>query len=121
MYSAAAWPGDDERAHREQVGLDAEATQHQVDEVGGAHLGVAGHVPRRAPAQGPGQRVGEAVDAADQRGQRALVEPDLGVGEVAVVEQHQVGLPLADQLGDVGVVARHVDLDAASGAPARRR
>ena len=52
------------------------------------------------------------VDVADQGGQRALVEAHLGVGEVAVVEQHQVGLLLADQLGHVGLVARHVDLDA---------
>src|SRR3712207_7741615 len=36
-----------------------------------------------------------------ERGQRPLVEPDLGVGQVAVVEQHEVRLLLPDQLADL--------------------
>ena len=74
--------------------------QHERDEVGRRHLGVAGHVPRGAPAQRAGQRVVERREAVDDGGERALVEADLGVGEVAVVEQQQVGLPLADELLD---------------------
>ena len=98
-------------AHAERVGLAADRAEHERHEVGGAHLGVAGHVPRRTPAQRPRERVVERAHAADQGGQRALVEPDLGVGEVALVEQQQVGLLLADQLGDVGQVALDVDLE----------
>ena len=47
----------------------------------------------------------------DQRRERALVEPDLGVGEVVVVEQQQVGLGDADQLGHLGARALDVELD----------
>jgi hypothetical protein len=32
----------------------------------------------------------------------ALVEADLGVGEVVVVEQEEVGLALTDELRDLG-------------------
>ena len=60
-----------------------------------AQLGVAGHVPGRTPAQRTGQRVVEAGQTADDRRQRAVVEADLRVGQVAVVEQQQVGLPHA--------------------------
>ena len=98
-------------AHAERVGLGADVGQHQVDEVGGAHLRVAGHVPRRTPAQRLGQRVVEPGQAADDGGERPLVEADLGVGQVAVVEQQQVRLLLADQVGDLGARAVDVDLD----------
>ena len=43
------------------------------------------------------------------RGQRALVEADLRVGQVVVVDQEQVGLLAADELGDLG--DRTVDVD----------
>ena len=95
------------------VGLAADVGEHELDVVGGGHLGVAGHVPCRTPDQGPGQRVVESRQAADRGGQRALVEPDLGVGQVGVVEQQQVGLGLAGELGDVGELALDVGLDVA--------
>ena len=82
-----------------------------VDEVGGAHLGVAGHVPRGAPAQRARERVVEPREAGDHGLERALVEADLGVGQVAVVEQQQVGLAYADQLRDRGRLALDVHLD----------
>ena len=85
--------------------------EHQRHEVGGRHLGVAGHVPRRAPAQRAGQRVVDGLDAGHHGLQRALVEPDLGVGQVALVEQQQVGLLGADQLLDLGELALDVDLE----------
>ena len=98
----------------EGVGLGADVGEHQLDEVGRAHLGVAGHVPGSAPAQRPRERVVEPAQAADHRRERALVEADLGVGQVAVVEQQQVGLPLADELLDRGQLALDVDLDVAA-------
>ncbi len=90
-----------------------DARGDQPDVVARRHLGVARHVPRGRPAQGARQRLGEARDAAvDQGAQGALVEPDLGVGEVVVVDQDQVGLDLADQLLDRGAGADDVELDA---------
>ena len=76
-----------------------------------AQLGVPGHVPGRAPAQRARQAVVETAQAGHDGGQRPLVEPDLGVGQVAVVEQQQVGLAYADQLGDLGGLALDVHLD----------
>ncbi len=96
-----------QRRHGGEVGLGADAGQHEGHEVGGRQLGVARHVPRRAPAQGAGQRVVERRDAARCRVvERPLVEADLGVRQVVVVEQDQVGLRLADQLGDLGATRR---------------
>ena len=104
----------------ERVGLGRDVAEHQGDEVGGAHLGVAGHVPRGAPAQRPGERVVEPREAVDHGLEGALVEPDLGVGEVTVVEQQQVGLAYADQLVDRGGLALDVHLDASYDGPGGR-
>jgi hypothetical protein len=43
--------------------------------------------------------------------QRTLVETDLRVGEVVVVEEDEVGLGQADELGHLGEVAVDVELD----------
>ena len=67
-----------------------------------------------------GQRVGEGADARAQRGQRPLVEAELGVGEVVVVDQHEVGRRVADQLGHLGARAGDVQLHArGAGEPVR--
>jgi hypothetical protein len=39
-----------------------------------------------------------------------VVQPDLGVGQVIVVEQHQVWPVLTGQLGDLGALAADVGL-----------
>ena len=67
--------------------------QHQLDVVAGRHLGVAGHVPGGASstARGPASRRARRVPSVERR-QRPLVQPDLGVGQVVVVEQQQVRL-----------------------------
>ena len=67
-------------------------SEHQLDEVAAGHLGVAGHVPRGAEDQRARQAVVEAARVGHGRGERALVEADLGVGEVVVVDQQQVRL-----------------------------
>ena len=46
----------------------------------------------------------------DEGAQRAVVQPHLGVGEVVVVDQHQVRAALAGQLGHLGQLAGHVGL-----------
>ena len=56
-----------DRPDAERVGLRRDVGQHQGDEVGRCHLRVAGHVPRRTPAQRPGQRV---VERAGDRSRR---------------------------------------------------
>jgi hypothetical protein len=55
-------------------------------------------------------RGSEAVKSPNRR-QRAGVQPDLGVRQVVVVEQHHVRLALADQRGDVRAGALDVGLD----------
>ena len=45
-----------------------------------------------------------------QGGHRARVEPDLGVGQVVVVQQDQIRLRAAQQLGHLGQLALDVDL-----------
>jgi hypothetical protein len=70
----------------------------------------ARHVPQRAPAQRPRQRVVDQLDRRPHGLERARVEADLRVGQVAVVEQQQVGLLDADQLGDLRAGTDHVGL-----------
>ena len=45
-------------------------------------------------------------------GQRVVVQADLGVGEVVVVDQHQVGRRVADQVGHLRAGAGDVELHA---------
>ena len=97
-------------ADAEGVGLGADAREDQGDEVARRHLRVAGHVPRRAPAQRPGERVVDRLDARGERLERPLVQADLGVGQVALVEQQQVGLLLPDELLDLGQLTLDVGL-----------
>jgi hypothetical protein len=102
------------------LGLGVHPRQHQRHPVAGRQLGVPCHVPRRGPAQRARQRVGDGADGLLQGGQRPLVEPQLGVGQVVVVDQHQVRRGVAGELGDLGQLALDVQLDpGAPGQPLR--
>ena len=46
-----------------------------------------------------------------RRLKRALVEADLGVGQVLVVHQHEIGHSLASQVGDRRAFVRDVEFD----------
>ena len=96
--------------HRHR-GLAAHPGRQQPDERGQRELGLTDHVDRRAPAHGAGQRVGELADPVGERGQRPRVEPDQRVAEVVVVEQHEVGLRLANQVRHGRARPVDVDLD----------
>ena len=61
------------------------------------HLRVPRHVPGGAPGQRARQRLVETGEPDHAGRPRALVEPDLGVGQVALVQQDEVRLLLADQ------------------------
>ena len=87
------------------------AGQGQAHVVARGHLCVPAHVPRGGPAQRGRQRVGEVADAVDERAQGMGVQADLGVGQVVVVDQDQVGPPLPDQLRHLRALAVDVDLD----------
>ena len=100
-----------QRLHDADVAHRVHAAEHQPDVVPGGHLPVPAHVPARRPDQRGRQRGGERADRGDRGAQRVVVEPDLGVGEVLVVDQHQVGPGLPDQLRHLGGGARHVGLD----------
>ncbi len=100
-----------QRLHDADVAHRGDTRQHQPHVVARRHLPVAAHVPGRRPAQRRGQRVGERADRVHQRAQRMLIQPDLGVAEVVVVDQHQVGARLPGQLGDHRARPGHVGLD----------
>ena len=51
----------DQGAQQGRVGLTRQGLEHDVDEVAGAHLGVAGHVPQRGQHQGARQGAREAA------------------------------------------------------------
>ena len=97
----------------------AHVGQHQVHVVArGAHAVVHG-VPGRGPHERAGQGLLEVPEVGHGGGQGALVQADLGVGEVVVVEQHQVRALPAHELGDLGELAVHVQLHAErAGEPA---
>ena len=101
----------EQRLDDADLALGVDAGEHQLHPLAGGQLGVAGHVPGRRPAQRPGQRVGDGADPVAQGGQRALVEAQLGVGQVVVVDQDEVGGRVAGQLGHLGARAGHVELD----------
>ena len=107
------------RSRVESVSPGSELSD-QLDEVAAGHLGVAGHVPRGAEDQRAGQAVGEAARVGHGRRGGALVEADLGVGEVVVVDQQQVRLGPADQLGHLGALAVDVELEPVGAHQLRR-
>ncbi len=99
------------RADRRRLGLAADVAQHEVDVVGRRGLGIPRLIPGRTPHERARERVGDVAEVLDRRLQRAVVEADLRVGEVLVVEQHEVGALVALQLGHLGEVAVDVELD----------
>ena len=97
----------------------ATAVSDQVDVVARGPLAVAGHVPGGGEHERARQGLGEAVQVRDGGGQGPLVEAHLGVGEVLVVDEHEVRAALADQRRHLGAGAVDVELDplgAAQGA-----
>ena len=74
--------------------------------------------PQHSARASESSRVARAAD----HGARASahVEADLAAGEVTPVEQQRVGLPLPDQLGDLGQLAAHVGLGETCGGPGGR-
>ncbi len=92
------------------VALAACVGQHQRDEVARRHQPVPRQVPQRRPAQRPRQRIRHVPQPHPQGLQRALVEAHLAVGEVLVVDEHQVGPLLPGQLRHHRRGPRHVRL-----------
>lgn len=101
-----------QRLHDTDVGLLADAGQHQRQVVAGGELGVAGHVPGRGPAQGARQGGLEVAEVLGDERERVLVEADLGVRQVVVVEQDHVGAAPADELRYGGQLPVHVQFEA---------
>ena len=93
------------------VGLGVEQVDHQAHVVAGGHLGVAGHVPCGRPAQRAGKDALSSPIASVDRHQRSRVEADLGVGQVVVVDQNQIGPRAADEFGDLGACSDDVEFD----------
>src|SRR5205823_10029939 len=57
------------------------------------------------------QRISELGEMLGCGRQRALVEADLGVSQILVVDQQQVGQPLADHVTNGGALAGDIELD----------
>ena len=116
-----------------QLGFLGSAPGDQADEVAGPHLRVARHLPGRGPHQGARHRVGDARDvrhagsgrvvvgsyvgsvatcATNRRSQGPLVQRHIAVGQVVVVDQHQVASGHAHQLGNLGSLAGNIQFHA---------
>ncbi len=81
-------------------------------------LAVTDRVAGGVPDDGPGQGVGDGGELAEGGLPGGGVQADLGVGEVAVVEDDEGGAAAGPDGGGRAVVrrARHVDLEAVAGA-----
>src|SRR5205085_5541466 len=93
------------------VGLTTDAAGDECDVVTGRHLCIAQHVPGRGPQDRALQRMWQVRDVLGDGGKAAVVEPDLRVGEVVVVQQHEVGPAGTDQLGNFACCTCDVELD----------
>ncbi|GAA3306499.1 hypothetical protein GCM10020295_62900 [Streptomyces cinereospinus] len=91
-----------------EVGLAREVGPGRLQVGQGRQFGVADGVSEGVPHHRAGEGVGQAGQARAHRPEGPLVEADLGVGEVAVVEQEQGGA-LAD---GVAVGVRDVEVEA---------
>ena len=100
----------EQAGHHGDLVLPAQVGQDEIEVAPSRELGVAQHVPGRRPAQAPGQRIVERAQALGDGGQRAGVEADLRVGQLAVVEEDEVGDGHAHQLVDGRAVALDVEL-----------
>ena len=74
-----------------EVALAREVGAGGLQVGGGREFGVADGVAQGVPDDGAGERVGQAGEAVGDGGEGVGVEADLGVGEVAVVEEEQCG------------------------------
>ena len=76
--------------HHPDLGAITQTTDDRVHERTGADLAVPGHVPHRTPQHRARQGTLHRAEPLGQRLQAARVQPDLGVGQIVVVEQQQV-------------------------------
>src|SRR5258708_25010582 len=84
------------------------------DVVPRAKLRVAGHVPQRSADEGASERVIDAAEMSVERFERAAIEPDLAVREVAVILEDEIGRSLAYKLRERSDGALDVQLDGAA-------
>src|SRR5690606_6714518 len=75
-----------------EVGLLGEVGAGGGEVVAGGEFAVADHVAQGVPDDGPGEGVGDAGQAAQDRVEGGAVEADLGVGEVQVVGHDEGGV-----------------------------
>ena len=74
-------------------------------------LGIAHGVPQHGPQQGTGQRLVQIGEMVQGDIGTVLVQPDLGVGEVLVIDEHEVGNTMAGDRLDGGPWTGDVHLD----------
>ena len=123
VCSRRAGLGQDLLQHR-QLGFLSRASGHQADEVARPHLRVARHLPCRGPHQGTRHRIRDAHDVrlagsssvaitvADRSCQGSLIQRHVSVGQIVVVDQHQVASGHARQLRNFGPLAGNIQLNA---------
>src|SRR6266550_2419559 len=96
------------------IGFTVDVLEDQREVAPRGDFGITQHVPERSPGDGSREWIGEFGEVLRRRRQRALVQPNLGVGQVQVVDEQQVGEGLAIEVFDRGVFAGNVELDATS-------
>lgn len=87
-----------------EVALAREVGAGGLQVGGGGEFGVAYGVAQGVPDDGAGEGVGEAAEVAGDGGEGVGVEADLGVGEVAVVEEEECGAFADGLVGGLGEV-----------------
>ena len=96
----------EERLDHAGARLGGQHQQHAVEEVAGRELALGEHVPGGADGDGAVDGVGQPRGVVQQHLERALVGAHRGEGQVALVEQVQVGVR---QVGEVRRGAGRLD------------
>ena len=86
-------------AHHAHLRLRSRAPHHQLDVVTRPHLPAPGRLPRCRPAQCARQRVRDLVNILRDKRQRLCIQLHHAIRQIIVIDQHQVRLGQAYELG----------------------
>ena len=100
------------RADDSRLGLRRDVPEHQTNVVACRGFAVAGRVPHRTPHDRTGERVLDRRQVLDRHREGCRVESHLGVGEVVIVDQNQVGPLRSDERRHLGTHSVDIEFDA---------
>ena len=93
------------------IGLAVDVVEDQRQVAARRKLAVAEHVPERRPDDRPRQWIGQLSQVLAGRLQRLLVQANLRVGQVQVIDEHQVREAFTNQVGYRCVCLGNIQLD----------